>query len=260
MRLLTLRGRRKGLTRNFSRSTPTSRCRGIVTRMLVLAHRGANRLAAENTVAAMAMAVELGADGVELDVHRSADGELVVRHDADTPAGVLSDLTWAEIHVALPEVPTLTEVLDVCRGRLVNVEVKNLPGDPDWDPSERAVELLVGLLHAREGLDDVIVSSFHLPTVDRMRALAPGVATALLTFGVDPLEALVTAETHGHGALHPDVWSLGGTVLGAVVQRAHERGLRVNVWTVNDRDELGRLEAAGIDAVITDDAGLYAGR
>ncbi len=65
--------------------------------MLVLAHRGANRLAPENTVAAMARAVELGADGVELDVHRSADGQLVVRHDADTPLGALGDLTLAEI-------------------------------------------------------------------------------------------------------------------------------------------------------------------
>ena len=55
--------------------------------MLVLAHRGANRLAPENTVAGHGRAVELGADGVELDVHRTADGALVVRHDADTPDG-----------------------------------------------------------------------------------------------------------------------------------------------------------------------------
>ena len=61
--------------------------------MLVLAHRGANRHAPENTVAAMARAVELGADGVELDVHRTADGHLVVRHDPDTPAGPIGELT-----------------------------------------------------------------------------------------------------------------------------------------------------------------------
>jgi glycerophosphoryl diester phosphodiesterase len=225
--------------------------------MLVLAHRGANRLAPENTVAAMTRALELGADGVELDVHRTADHQLVVRHDAGTPAGILCELTLAQIRSALPEVPTLAEVLDVCRGGLVNVEVKNLPGDPDWDPDEQAVELLVALLEERGGADDVVVSSFHLPTVDRMRALAPQVPTGLLTFGVDPLEALVAADSHGHHALHPDVWSLGGPVLGALTQRARERGLRVTVWTVNDPDELRRLEAAGVDAVITDDPSLY---
>ncbi len=242
-------GRRKGLTRNFSPSAPTSRDRGIVIRMLVLAHRGANRLAPENTVAAMVRAMELGADGVELDVHRTADDHLVVRHDAASPSGVLCDLSLAQIRSALPEVPTLAEVLDVCQGALVNVEVK--------DPDPRAVDLLVTLLGARDGADDVIVSSFHLPTIDRMRSLAPHVATGLLTVGIDPLEALVTVDSHGHRALHPDVRSLRGPVLGALTQRARERGLRVNVWTVNDPDELRRLEAAGVDAVITDDPSLY---
>jgi glycerophosphoryl diester phosphodiesterase len=217
--------------------------------MLVLAHRGANRLAAENTVPAMRRAMELGADGVELDVHRTADGQLVVRHDAESPAGVLGALTLAEIRSALPEVPTLAEVLDVCRGGLVNVEVK--------DPDPRAVDLLAGILDARGKVDDVLVSSFQLPTVDRVRAVAPGVPTGFLTFGIDPLEALARAEAHGHDAVHPDVWSLGGPLLTAVTERARQRGLRVNVWTVNDPDELRRLETAGVDAVITDDAGLY---
>jgi len=245
-------GRRKGLTRNFSPSAPTSRDRGIVTRMLVLAHRGANRLAPENTVAAMVRAMELGADGVELDVHRTADDHLVVRHDAGAPSGVLCDLSLAQIRSALPEVPTLAEVLDVCQGGLVNVEIKNLPGDADWDPRDRAVQLLAELLDVRGGIDDVIVSSRNLATIDRMRALAPDVPTALVARDLDPLEGLVMAETHGHTALHPVVWLLGGPVLGVLTQRAHERGLRVNVWTVNDPEELRRLEAAGVDAVITD--------
>jgi glycerophosphoryl diester phosphodiesterase len=227
--------------------------------MLILAHRGANRLAPENTVAAMTRALELGADGVELDVHRTADHQLVVRHDAASAAGILCDLSLAEIRSALPGVPTLAEVLDACRGGVVNVEIKNLPGDPDWDPDERAVDLLAELLEGRAGTDDVIVSSFHLPTVDRMRVRAPLVPTGFLTFGLAPLEGLATADAHGHQALHPDVWSLGGPVLDALTEEARERGLRVNVWTVNDRHELRRLEAAGVDAVITDDSELFAG-
>jgi len=225
--------------------------------MLVLAHRGANRLAPENTIAAMRRALGLGADGVELDVHRTADDRLVVRHDAGSPAGVLCELSWAEIRAALPEVPTLGAVLDACRGALVNVEVKNLPGDPDWDPADRAVELVVELLRARGGADDVVVSSRNLATIDRMRSLAPHVATAFVARDLDPLEALLSAEAHGHAALHPHVESLAGPALGAVTRRARERGPRVVVWTVNDPDELRRLETAGVDAVITDDASLY---
>jgi glycerophosphoryl diester phosphodiesterase len=256
---LTVEGRRKGLTRNFSPSAPAASPRGIVARMLVLAHRGANRLALENTVPAMRRALELGADGVELDVHRTSDGHLVVRHDATSAAGVLCELPWAEIRAALPAVPTLAAVLDACRGALVNVEVKNLPGDADWDPADRAVELLVELLRARGGADDVLVSSRNLATIDRMRSLAPHVPTAFVTRGLDPLEALLTAEAHGHAALHPDVWSLAGRVLGALVARARERGLRIRVWTVNEPDEVRRLEAAGVDAVITDAPDLALG-
>jgi len=245
-RLLTVRGGRKGLTRNFPRSGSAWH----VGAMLVLAHRGANRQAPENTVPAMARALALGADGVELDVHRTADGQLVVRHDADTPAGVLCELTTEQVAAVLPDVPKLAEVLDVCRGKLVNVEIKNLPGDPDWDPDERAADLLVGLLGTRTGVDDVLVSSFHLPTVDRVRATAPEVSTAFLSFGLDPLEALAFAADHGHAALHPDVWSLGDPA--EVAGRAHDRGLRVTAWTVNQPDQLLRLRDAGIDAVITD--------
>jgi glycerophosphoryl diester phosphodiesterase len=64
---------------------------------LVLAHRGANRFAPDNTLAAFERAVELGADGVELDIHRTADGALVVRHDAATPFGLLAEMTAAEV-------------------------------------------------------------------------------------------------------------------------------------------------------------------
>lgn len=219
---------------------------------IVLAHRGANRYAPDNTLAAFRRAVELGADGVELDVHRTADDVLVVRHDAGTPAGVLSELTSSEVRAALPEVPRLDEVLDVCAGRLVNVEIKNVPGEGDWDPTHRAASLLVELLGARDGRDRVLVSSFDLASVDRVRSLSPAVPTGLLTWGTDPLEGLAIAETHGHVALHPDVRSVAGHSPGAIVTRAHERGLQVNVWTVNDPHELASLAAAGVDALITD--------
>jgi glycerophosphoryl diester phosphodiesterase len=219
---------------------------------LVLAHRGANRQAPENTLAAFRRAVELGAHGVELDVHRTVDDRLVVRHDADSPAGLLPELRLAEVAARLPDVPTLEAVLDVCAGRLVNVEIKNLPHQPGFDPEDRAARLLVELLADRGSADRVLVSSFNLTTVDRVRGLAPGMPTGWLVFGVDPADALARAHEHGHRALHPDVWSLPGTRAPELVDDARRRGLDVNVWTVNEAAEMRRLVDAGVDAIITD--------
>src|SRR5215213_2441974 len=223
----------------------------MVSAMLVLAHRGANRLASENTVPAMEEAVDRGADGVELDVHRTVDDVLVVRHDAETPIGMLGEVTTADLARALPDVPTLAQVLDVCRGRLVNIEVK------DSDP--RAAEALVDLLAARSSgsPDDVLISSFDLTTVDQIRRLAPGLATGFLSFGLDPHSALVIALEHGHAAVHPDVWTLVNVDVAAFVSRAHDHGVQVNVWTVNDVAQVELLRDAGVDAVITDDTDLY---
>lgn len=225
-----------------------------MTRPLVLAHRGANRVAPENTVEAFARALALGADGVELDVHRTADAGLVVHHDAEAGGlGVLADRSLTEIREALPAVPTLEEALDVCSGALVNIEIKNLPGDADFDPGESAAGLVVALLAARGHRDEVVVSSFNLATIDRVHELEPTLATALLVMvGFDPYDALELCVGRGHLGLHPFLGMLAGPSAAAVTERAHEAGVRVNVWTVNDDDEMQRLADAGVDGIITD--------
>jgi len=228
---------------------------------LVLAHRGSRLREPENTVSAFARAISEGADGVELDVHRTADAELVVCHDAASPAGTVSDMTLAEVRRAFPLVPTLAESLDACAGAFVNIEIKNLPGDADWDPSDRTAELVVELLAERladgqaTGREPrVVVSSFNLATVDRVRSLDGSLETALLSDGnFDPLEALVVAEQHGHAGLHPVVARLEGRVAGALAMRARDRGVALRPWTVDDPAEIARLGALGYDAVITDD-------
>jgi len=228
---------------------------------VVLAHRGSRLREPENTVSAFALALSEGAEGFELDVHRTADDQLVVCHDAASPAGVVSEMTLAEVQRAFPLVPTLAECLDVGGdappGCLVNVEIKNLPGDADFDPSEKAAELVVQLLAARKASGSepgVVVSSFNLATIDRVRSLDDRIETALLSDGdFDPLEALVVAEQHGHAGLHPWVGRLGGGVAGALAMRAKERGMALRPWTVNDPAEIARLGALGYDAVITDD-------
>src|SRR5258708_12273995 len=101
-------------------------------RPLVLGHRGASAVAPENTVAAFTRARELGADGVELDVRRSADGVLVVHHDPEVRGvGLIASLSFAELRAARPELATLEEALAACRGLVVNAEVKSLPWEPD---------------------------------------------------------------------------------------------------------------------------------
>jgi glycerophosphoryl diester phosphodiesterase len=208
----------------------------MVDGMLVLAHRGANRLAPENTVPAMREAVDRGADGVELDVHRTADGALVVRHDAEPDAP----------RAAYPESPILAEVLDVCRGRLVNVEIKD-PG---------ATEDVVTLL-ADRGDDDVLVSAFDWDVVDRVRELAPHLPTGLVSSRVAPEEMLARAVERGHTAVHPKVRLLRRIDVDGFVGRAHDQGVQVNVWTVNDVAQVEMLRDAGVDAIITDDEHLY---
>ena len=221
---------------------------------LVLAHRGARRRAPENTLEAFSAARDLGADGVELDVRRTRDGVLVLHHDPAPPDGpVLATLEHAEVRDRFPSIPTLTEALDVCEGLLVNVEIKNLPWEADFDADESVADAVVDLVAARGGRDRVLVSSFHLPTVERVHERAPDLATAfLLIAGMDLVEVVDMTADRGHVAVHPDVRALAGPDAEEFVAHAHERGLAVNVWTVNEPPDMARLADLGVDALVTD--------
>lgn len=213
---------------------------------LVYGHRGASADAPENTLAAFALARAQGADGVELDVRRCRDGDMALHHDAVLGDGRrIVELTRAD----LPESScTLAEALDVCEPMVVNIEIKNVPIDPDHDPECLLADRVVALLHERGGRDRVIVSSFGLATVDRVRAVDPSIPTGLLTF-VDPIgpEAIELAARHWHQAIHPHV----ATVDAAYVALAHDHGLAVNVWTVDDPDRMRELASWGVDGIVT---------
>jgi glycerophosphoryl diester phosphodiesterase len=220
----------------------------------VLAHRGARAAAPENTVEAFVRARELGADGVELDARRTADGGIVLSHDAVVEGvGVLAARTLDEIRQMRPAMPGLEEVLDVCEGMLVNIEIKNLAGDPDYDPDERVAVQVVELLARRGRRDRVLVSSFSLDAIDRVKRLDESIPTGFLTIvGFEPEEGAAIAAERGHQAIHPFVGSMPDPFASRLVERAHALGVDVNVWTVNDADEMRRLAAAGVDAIITD--------
>jgi len=221
----------------------------------IWAHRGARRQAPENTVAAFVRALELAGDGVELDARRTADDVVVVHHDAAARGlGLLAERSFAEVRAARPDVPTLDEALDASTGGLVNVELKCLPGEPDYDPAERLVSLVVDVLARREHRDDVLISSFHLEALNRARGADPSTPTGLLTLsGFDPDVALALVADGGHAALHPHLRALHGARAAEVTDRAHELGVLVHVWTVNGATKVRRLSAAGVDAVITDE-------
>ena len=222
----------------------------MVVRPLVLAHRGASRAAPENTIAAFIRARELGADGVELDARRTADGVLVVHHDAGIDRfGIIAAHPFAALRASHPDVPTLIEALAACSGMLVNVEVKCLPWEPDAEDDSRPVMRAVTDL-VRAHAPDAIVSSFDLAAVDACRALAPELATAWLTGGQDLATASAIAAEHGHAWLHPDRKSALATLRDGI-QAARDRGIRVDVWTVDDPDEIRTLAAAGVDAIVT---------
>ena len=213
---------------------------------MVYGHRGASAHAPENTIEAFALARAQGADGVELDVRRCRDGDMALHHDAQLPDGRrIVELTRADLP---PHSCTLVEALDVCAGMVVNVEIKNAPVDPDHDPECLLADAVVGLLAERRGRDRLIVSSFGLPTIDRVHALAPDLATGFLTF-LDPIgpKAIELAAGRGHGAVHPHV----ATVDEAYVVLAHDHGLAVNVWTVDDPEQIRRLADWGVDGIVT---------
>jgi glycerophosphoryl diester phosphodiesterase len=221
---------------------------------LILAHRGAREAAPENTLAAFALARSMGADGVELDVHRTTDGELAIDHDGRLDGlGAVTDHDFARVRRHAPSVPTLQEALAECGDALVNIEIKNLPGDPGWDPTHAIADVVVAYLARVGRVADVIVSSFNLETVDRVHALAPDLPTGFLTIAsFDPFDALVLAHDRGHVALHPQAPALAGDVARALCDDAHARGMRIHTWTVNDPVEMQRLADAGVDAIITD--------
>ncbi len=221
-----------------------------MTRPVVLGHRGASAAAPENTLAAFAQARRFGADGVELDVRRTADAVLVVHHDPHVEGfGLIAAEPFARLRAEHAAIPTLDEALAELHGMVVNVEIKCLPWEPDADTNDHAVVRATCELVAAQA-PDAIISSFDLVTVDTCRRIAPALATAWLTSGQEVGSAARIAHEHGHTWLNPDrVAALRASP--DEIARIRAAGIRVSVWTVDDPGEIRALAAAGVDAIIT---------
>jgi glycerophosphoryl diester phosphodiesterase len=217
------------------------------SRPLVLGHRGMGVGPGENTIESLVEARSRGADGVELDVRSTADGALVLHHDAVIAGlGPVSELSVSQ----LPSwIPLLEPALEALAGCLVNIEIKNFGQEPGYDPEELTAGRVVDLLGERAGRDRVILSSFSASTLDAVVAADPEVPTGFLTTArYDQPKALARVLERGWSALHPQ----GPAVTAELVAAAHDHGLAVNTWTVNDPGRMAEVAALGVDAVITD--------
>jgi glycerophosphoryl diester phosphodiesterase len=209
----------------------------------IIAHRGASHDRPENTVDAFRHARTLGADAVELDVRRTADGTLVVIHDPVIGGRPVVETTRSRLAAVAPSVPDLTDALAACSGLWVDVEVKNDPSEPDWEPEATLAGTVVRLLAGR---DDIVISSFDPASVGI--AVAAGMRAGLLVDeGVDPIAAMATVG--GLEFLFPPLGSMDAA--GEVVAAASASGVEVGVWWTDNPATMRRLAAAGVGAIFT---------
>lgn len=217
--------------------------------MKIYGHRGSSATHPENTLDAFAEAIRLGADGVELDVHASSDGIPVVVHDRSLSRTTGVDLEvdkvrFADIRQMAPDLPTLAEVFDRVGDALhFDLEVKQ-------SRIEQAVlDLIVSFPDLRWS-----VSSFDWDVIRAFRALAPEADLWLLGLAWDDAMAATASETGASAvALH------NPAVTSETVRTAHDRGLKVMVWTVNDVERGRELANWGVDMICTDAPGEFTG-
>ena len=212
-------------------------------RPLIIAHRGWSGRFTENTLPAIRAALDLGADFVEIDVHETRDGEIVVFHDYRLRRlcgvrGCVRDATIAKIKRLNPSIPTLAEALHICRGKArALIEIKR--ADP------RKVAAVIENCSMER---DVIVFSLSIPRMKQFARASPDI----------PRFGLVARNLRSALFIFRSPLSIQGLGLShrlvvspAVVRAVHQRGWKLFVWTVNRAAEMQRLAAWGVDGLIT---------
>ncbi|WP_396212960.1 glycerophosphodiester phosphodiesterase [Gemmatimonas sp.] len=213
----------------------------------IIAHRGASRAFRENTLPAFAHALALGVDGIELDVHATSDGVLVVHHDPDLPVGAarcatpIDSMTAAELsairHPSGEQVPTLAEVFELVGDRAtVYVEVK----------AAQVERLVAAMLDRFAGVRTAVHAFDHRIPVG-VRGLRPATPIGLLSASY-PLSLPGVLDGSGAEAF----WQHADLIDASLVHNAHAAGVRVIAWTVNSAPHARRLAAWGVDALCTD--------
>ncbi len=230
---------------------------------LILGHRGAKKYAPENTLAAFTLALEQGADGVELDAQLSADGSVVVHHDVTLDRTTNGKGRLAQFSLAAlreldagsffsekfrgEKIPTLDEVFEsIGKHAVINVELANYS-----TPRNNLVEKVCELVKHHALQRSIIFSSFFAGNLKKAAVFMPEVPRGLLTqVNLLGLWARSFGFNFGdYAALHPHV----SDVTAQQVQRVHKLKRKINVWTVNAEEDIRRLIGWGVDGLITDD-------
>ncbi|MCV2393504.1 glycerophosphodiester phosphodiesterase [Actinotalea sp. M2MS4P-6] len=232
---------------------------------IALAHRGFSRSGLENSMAAFQAAVDLGFRYVETDVHATADGVAIAFHDASLDrvtdrTGRVAELTWSQVRRAriggAEPVPTLAEVLHSWPDLRVNIDVK----------SPSAIAPTVAVIEREKAHDRVLIGSFsdarrRAVLADLSRPVATSAGTgSVVRFVLGTrlgLRGVVDRVAGPIDCLQVPVAQSGITVVDRrTVDAAHERGLQVHVWTVNEPAEMRRLLDLGVDGLVSDRADL----
>jgi len=228
-------------------------------RTLVWAHRGASGYAPENTLEAFQKAIDLKADGIELDVQMTKDGQLVIIHDetvnrVSDAKGWIKDYTYEEIkklnvNKKFPEydtvkIPSLEEVYCLMKDTelVINVEIKN--GIVFYENIEEKILELTKKMGLQER---VVYSSFNHYSVMKLKKLDPTVKTGFL-YGDGYLDMPEYASRHGVDALHPAFYNLQYTNF---IKDCKARNIEVRPWTVNEIEDMEMLCENEINAMIT---------
>ncbi len=226
-------------------------------RTVVFGHRGASAYAPMNTIPAFELAHKQGADGIELDVHRTKDGKIVILHDFSVEGttngtGDIADMTlaelklldagsWFDVSFANTQIPTLEEVfLAVGRQLFINIEIKSREIE-----SNGLESLVAQLIHSYGMKERVIVSSFNPYVLMRFRGIYADVPLGYLTA---PAEYIPTPDRFAFEAHHPYQAILDEATLAQYKVQANF----INTWTVNDPARAVELAKMGVNGLITD--------
>jgi glycerophosphoryl diester phosphodiesterase len=221
-------------------------------KILKIGHRGAKGYEPENTLVAFEKAIEMGADGIELDVHLSLDGHLIVIHDetidrTTNGKGEVNQLTLQELKSfsvdGKQKIPTLEEVLDLVNKRcFVNIELKN------QDTAEKVVQIIEHyILEKKWNNSHFFVSSFDWNALQQVRFLNENIRIGVLT-ETDLDLAISFARFMKAEALHPDFQFLTNENTAKI----QEKGILVFPWTVNDKEDIQKIKSFKVDGIITD--------
>ena len=214
--------------------------------MLKIAHRGARAYEPENTLRSFNKAIEFGVDAIELDVRITKDNELVVIHSDDVNKttngnGKVNELTLEQIKKLVTEkdepVPTLEEVLDSVGKKVkILIEIK-----------ENGIEeKTISLIQKKKLLDNVVIISFHEEVLKKVREINDQVETGLVYVRhKNPIKTALNIKAQYLLSLYRFTHSKN-------INKAHENGLKIIVWTVNNKEEVEEFKNKGVDGIAVD--------